>query len=118
MSSPSVIPETPRILGRFRSFFLGRQLNADDVPEPVAVPEPPTTDGTNEVQDDVSFNSTEDMSSLLLTQEPQIVTDAATPGERISTVVSDRTNASVPLAHLKKIQLFRGHYLEYFRESR
>ena len=60
--------------------------------------------------DDDSLNSTDDMSSLLLTQQPIEETVAHNSGQAISTVISNRECAPAAVAFTgeKKVQLFRG----------
>ena len=104
MSSPSVIPETPQIFGRLRSLFSRRLFVSDEPSQPSASVE------VEPAVDDDSLNSTDDMSSLLLTQQPTDETVAHNSGQAISTVITNRECAPATVAFTaeEKVQLFRG----------
>ena len=118
MSSPNVIPETPQIFGRLRSFFSRRlfaddALNDDESTQPLVIAETEQTEAVETqpmASTEDTLDSTGDMSSLLLTQQPQAKTVDPDSDIPISTVVSDRSSAPVTTAFVehKKVRLFRG----------
>ena len=111
MTFDSVLTATPATPVRDTSCssFVPDTVQArNDSTSSSVVPETQHDDRSVNMTQDCGDTSEDDMSSLLLPQDPQETDTSTVTCERIPCVVTDRSSAPVNLSDCRQIQLFRG----------
>ena len=111
MTFDSVLTATPATPVRDTSCssFVPDTVQArNDSTSSSVVPETQHDDRSFNMTQDCGDTSEDDMSSLLLPQDPQETDTSTVTCERIPCVVTDRSSAPVNLSDCRQIQLFRG----------